>query len=387
MLPIKNIRRIISKATQQPTYALRAGWMRLLSFLSHRFLNGRSAPPETISLLLTYQCNLRCKMCGQWGERGSLKGLPPAETKVYMAVPIIERLIKEIKEFHPTITLFGGEPLLHPQWEVIVKRIKGAGLRCNMISNGVLLKKRAEEAVRLGLDEIIFSLDGPAEVHDVIRGAKGVFNRAMEGFQHLQKAKEKYGKKRPLVNINTVIWEENHTMLGDIVETAASFGAETITFHHLIFVNQGAFEETESITQTALTCSSPDWKGFVKDELPRIDPEMVIMQKRLIDKEKHSVSAFFYPNFTDDEIRAYYSSFEFLPSSYKRRCISPWMVAYVLPDGAVKPCLSLGYAIGNLQEAGFKEIWNGERAMGFRRLLKERGYFPVCPRCTEFCRF
>jgi MoaA/NifB/PqqE/SkfB family radical SAM enzyme len=387
MLPFKNIRRIIAKATQQPTYALRAGLMRLLSSLSYRFFDGRSAPPETISLLLTYQCNLRCKMCGQWGERGSLKGLPPAETKKYMEMPIIERLINEIKGFHPTITLFGGEPLLHPQWDAIVTRIKGAGLRCNMISNGVLLNKRAEEAVRLGLDEIIFSLDGPAEVQDAIRGKKGVFKNALEGFQHLQAAKIKYGKKRPLVNVNSVIWEENHTMLGDIVKAAASFGAETITFHHLIFVDQGAFEETESITQAALTCSSPDWKGFVKDELPRIDPEMVIMQKRLIEKEKNSVPAFFYPNLTDDEIRAYYSSFEFLPSSYKRRCISPWMVAYVLPDGAVKPCLSLGYAMGNLQKATFKEIWNGERAMGFRRLLKERGYFPVCPRCTEFCRF
>jgi radical SAM protein with 4Fe4S-binding SPASM domain len=387
MLPIKNIKRIITKAFQQPTYALRAGWMRFLSSLSYRFLNGRSAPPETISLLLTYQCNLRCKMCGQWGERGSLKGLPPAETKVYMAVPIIERLIEEIKGFHPTITLFGGEPLLHPQWEVIVKRIKDAGLRCNMISNGVLLRKRAEDAVRLGLDEIIFSLDGPTEVHDVIRGGKGVFNRALEGFQHLQEAKEKYGKKRPLVNVNTVIWEENYTMLHDIVRQAERFGAETITFHHLIFADQGAFDETERILQSAFKCGSPDWAGFIRDELPRIDPDIIIKQKKMIEQRKNSVPAFFYPNLTEKEIRDYYTAFHFLPSSYKKRCLSPWMVAYVLPDGSVKPCLSLGYEMGNLQNAPFKEIWNGEQAIRFRRLLKECGYFPVCPRCTEFSRF
>jgi MoaA/NifB/PqqE/SkfB family radical SAM enzyme len=387
MVPIKNIRRIIVKASQQPTYALRAARMRLLSSLSHHFFNGRSTPPETISLLLTYQCNLRCQMCGQWGERGSLKGLPPSETKVYIEMPLIERLIDEIKGLHPTITLFGGEPLLHPQWEGVVGAIKGAGLRCNMITNGILLRKRADEAVRLGLDEVIFSLDGPAGVHDAIRGGEGVFNKALEGFQHLQAAKERYGKKRPLVNINTVIWEQNHALLGDIVKAAASFGAETITFHHLIFVDQGAFEETENITQAALNCSSPDWAGFIKDRLPRIDPEMIIEQKRMIERGKNAVPAFFYPNLTDDEIRAYYSSFDFLPTSYKRRCLSPWMVAYVLPDGAVKPCLSLGYVMGNLQEATFREIWNGARAMRFRRLLKERGYFPVCPRCTEFSRF
>jgi MoaA/NifB/PqqE/SkfB family radical SAM enzyme len=361
--------------------------MRVLSSLSYHLLNGRSTPPETVSLLLTYQCNLRCKMCGQWGERGSLKDLPSAVTRRYLELPLVERLIEEVKSFHPTITLFGGEPLLHPQWGGVVQRIKEAGLRCNMISNGILLKKRAEEAVQLGLDEIIFSLDGPASVHDAIRGRKGVFNRALEGFQHLQAAKERYGKKRPLVNVNTVIWEENHTMLSDIVEEAARFGAQTVTLHHLIFVDHGAFAETERITQAALACNSPDWAGFIQDELPDIDPALIIQQRREIEGGRSAVPAFFYPNFTDEEIRAYYSSFDFLPTSYKRRCLSPWMVAYVLPDGMVKPCLSLGYSMGNLHEASFRDIWNGERAVQFRRLLKERGYFPVCPRCTEFCRF
>jgi MoaA/NifB/PqqE/SkfB family radical SAM enzyme len=387
MLPFKNIRRIFAKASQQPVYALHAARMRLLSSLSYSFLKGKSAPPETISLLLTYRCNLHCKMCGQWGDRGSLKDLPSAVTRRHLELSLVERLIEEVRSFHPTITLFGGEPLLHPQWGEVVKRIKEAGLRCNMISNGILLKKKAEEAVQLGLDEIIFSLDGPAEVHDAIRGGKGVFRRALEGFQHLQAAKERYGKKRPTVNVNTVVWEENHTMLGDIVEEAARFKAQSVTFHHLIFVDQEAFAETERITQAALSCTSPDWGGFIRDKLPDIDPERIIEQRRLIERGKNTVPAFFYPNFTDEEIRAYYSSFDFLPTSYKRRCLSPWMVAYILPDGMIKPCLSLGYSMGNLHEAPFREIWNGEGAVQFRRLLKERSYFPVCPRCTEFCRF
>src|SRR4030042_4536711 len=117
MLPIKNIKRIIAKASQQPTYALHAARMRILSALSYRFRDGKSALPETISLLLTYRCNLHCRMCGQWGERGSLKSLLSVITRRYLELPLIERLIKEVKTFHPTITLFGGEPLLPPQWE------------------------------------------------------------------------------------------------------------------------------------------------------------------------------------------------------------------------------------------------------------------------------
>ncbi len=387
MSPLKHWKRIAAKASQQPAYAVRAALMRFLSFASYRLLNGKSAPPETISLLLTYRCNLRCTMCGQWGERGSLKDLPPSETKAYMELPLVAKLIEEVRGFHPTITLFGGEPLLHPGWKQIVETIKGAGLRCNMITNGTILTRWAEEAVRLGLDEIIFSLDGPDGVHDAIRGRKGVFRRALQGFQKLRKMKEKHGKKRPTVNVNTVIWEENQAMLDTIVDQAALFGAETITFHHLTFVDASAFQETERISQVALSCSSPDWAGFVRDELPRIDPDVIITQKRRIEQAQGPVPAFFYPNFTDEEILAYYGSFRFLPSSYQRRCLSPWMVAYLLPDGSVKPCLSLGYAMGNLRETPFRDIWNGERAVTFRRLVKERGYFPVCPRCTEFTRF
>ncbi|MDE2028621.1 MAG: hypothetical protein KGJ11_08775, partial [Candidatus Omnitrophica bacterium] len=33
--------------------------------------DGFSAPPITIAIRLTYQCNLRCLACGQWGEHGT----------------------------------------------------------------------------------------------------------------------------------------------------------------------------------------------------------------------------------------------------------------------------------------------------------------------------
>lgn len=42
-----------------------------------------------------------------------------------------------------------------------------------------------------------------------------------------------------------------------------------------------------------------------------------------------------YLNYTDKEIRDYYSGFE--STSYANRCVSLWMTAYIMPDGVVRP--------------------------------------------------
>ena len=74
-------------------------------------------------------------------------------------------------------------------------------------------------------------------------------------------------------------------------------------------------------------------------------------------------------------------------SSYKHRCISPWMVAYIFPDGSVRPCQSLNYVAGNVKEDTFKNICNNQKCLRFRRVTKENRLYLVCYRCTELYRF
>ena len=106
MIPRRNLRTAVTKAIRQPRYAARAFWQRARSFLNYRFRDGFSSYPETISLFLTYRCNLRCTMCGQWGIEGSSRKLAPEALKGELA-------IDDVKFYRPNITLFGGEPLLY----------------------------------------------------------------------------------------------------------------------------------------------------------------------------------------------------------------------------------------------------------------------------------
>ena len=387
MIPRRNLARNIKKAFQQPGYATGVFLKRFKSYMTYLLGKGYSAPPETLSLFLTYRCNLQCKMCGQWGRVGSSRNYAPEILKEQLSLKEIENLLSDVKSFKPNITLFGGEPLLYKEWPEVVRMVKEKGMRCNIITNGVLLNDHAEKMVELGVDEIIFSLDGPQDVHDQIRGTPGTYEKAMRGFKKILDLKRGKGLKKPLVNVSTAVFETNYERLDEVIHSAEEMGASSITFHHLIFIGRETYESHDRIFQGHFSCSSHDWTGFIREHPPNIIPDRLIQVLKIIRSKKTDLDLSVYPNYTDDEIKRYYATFHFLPESYRRRCLSPWIVAYIFPDGSVRPCQSLNFVMGNTKEAPFKSIWNSKGALKFRGVLKEEEYFPVCPHCTEFYRY
>jgi radical SAM protein with 4Fe4S-binding SPASM domain len=326
-------------------------------------------------------------MCGQWGETGSSKYYTKEILGQKLGISELRMLIDDVSLFKPTITLFGGEPLLHEDWDELVACIKEKGLRCNMITNGTLLDRHAEEVVSSGLDEIILSLDGPEEIHDMIRGKPGTFKKLAQGVEKTQELKLLKGQGRPIFNINSTIFDCNYKNMEEIIGVAVSFGAKNLSFHHLIFLSEHTYNEHCRVFSQLFDTTSFDWAGFVEEQLPNIDVDYLIGEIRRIKGNQYDIPVSFYPNLTDEEVRSYYSSFDFSPVSYPHRCLSPWMVAYVFPDGSVRPCLSLNYSAGNIKEDSFCDIWNNHHYMRFRSIVKQCKAFPVCTRCTEYYRF
>ena len=387
MISRRNIVRLCRKALADPSYAIRALRQRWRAHCSYRRGDGRSAPPETVSLFLTFRCNLRCRMCGQWGPAGSAKGYSPEMLQSRLARDEIRRLLDDVRPHRPNITLFGGEPMLHPEFATIVEDVKAAGLRCNVITNATLLERSAERLVELGLDEIIFSLDGPREVHDEIRGVPGTFDKAMAGFEKLLAAKRVRRTKRPHVNVTSVVFESGYERLPELIPLAEQLDADSLTVHHLIFYDRATYDRHNEFFEREFGTHCHDWEGFVVDELPAIDPEQVIAIRNDMLAARSRVAVSFYPNLTKSEIRAWYGGFDFEPSSYSGRCESPWMAAYIFPDGGVRPFHSMNFVAGNIRESSFTQIWNNDAYRRYRRAVKQRGRFPICARCTELYRF
>ncbi|MCP4650988.1 MAG: radical SAM protein [PVC group bacterium] len=384
MIPWRNFRRFGQKVLKQPGYAFAVAAKRIKAYLAYARSDGRSSMPEAITLFLTHRCNLRCKMCGQWGESGVTKTMADALVKEELAFDELKKMIDDVSVFKPSLTLFGGEPLLYSQCIPLIEYIKKNKMHCLMISNGSMLKNFAEKLVDAGLDELNLSLDGDQQLHDQIRGMPELFEKITSGLKLMNQYKKQKGKNKPLINLQCTITKYNYHHLEKLTEVAKEVGANSLTYHNLIFVGDDLLKKQEAYDQM-LKCSSKEWEGFVIE--PEIDPEQLYKKIQYVLSKKYDFNVDFYPNLSLQGLKEYYQNPSYLPSEYPGRCLSPWVVSYVFPDGEVRPCLNCSYSFGNVKNSSFSRIWNNEDARLYRTTLKKNKIFPVCIRCTELYRY
>ena len=384
LIPYRNAKRFLRKALLQPGYALRILGKRSQALARHTLGLDFAAAPEAVTIFLTHKCNLRCVMCGQWGEGGVTRQDHSGLVNEELSADELKKIVKGLSAFSPAVTLFGGEPLLHPACIELIRQIKSAGMHCVLITNGSLLSARAQEVVSSGLDELNVSLDGGRDLHDRIRGLPGVFEKITAGIAEVQRFKKETGSARPLLNLQCTINKYNYAHLEQMTQVALDTGADSLTFHNLIFLDKAVLGKQKEIDLT-LGSSSKDWGGFEIE--PGIDSAALDAKIKEIRSKKYPFAVDFYPNFSSAQRKAYYEDNCFIPTEYPFRCLSPWLVAYIFPDGSVRPCLNSSYSFGNASSGPFMKAWNSPEARRFRRLLFERKAFPACVRCTELYRY
>jgi MoaA/NifB/PqqE/SkfB family radical SAM enzyme len=106
--------------------------------------------PIAAQLIVTRRCNLACAYCTEFDHASA-----PVPT------PVLLRRVDRLAELGTSIiTLSGGEPLLHPDADAIVARIRARGAMATLITNGFLLTAdRIRRLNRAGLDYLQVSID------------------------------------------------------------------------------------------------------------------------------------------------------------------------------------------------------------------------------------
>jgi len=124
--------------------------------------------PLLVNIEPTHRCNLDCVYCDKVDPKS-----PQMETSAAL------NLLDQLAQLGTLSVCFdGGEPLVHPGIDQLVRRAKTHGMRVAMSTNGMLLPRKPR--VLDNVDVVKISIDGPAHVHDRGRG-QGSFEKSMAG--------------------------------------------------------------------------------------------------------------------------------------------------------------------------------------------------------------
>src|SRR5215475_548386 len=162
---------------------LRLGWREL-----RMIARGMASTRHVLlaHIIPTRRCNLACTYCNEFDD---------------FSAPIpIDEMVRRIDRLGylktAIVTISGGEPLLHPEIETIIQRIRHHGMIAGIITNGYLLTPKKIQALNdSGLEHLQISIDN-IQPDDVSKKSLRVLDRKLE---HLAEFAEF------AVNINSVI--------------------------------------------------------------------------------------------------------------------------------------------------------------------------------------
>ncbi len=340
--------------------------------------DGRAGEPVLLQMKLTNRCNMRCKMCGQWGETGFHKeGIGRQSLDPALAL----RLLDDAAASGSAMTLWGGEPLLYPQLERVMMRAAELEVPLSLITNGLVLSRHADLIIRSGLKDLFVSIDGTAEIHDRMRGLPGAYERVVQGMQDVQRAREAAGRSVPKLHILTTITEDNYLALEELYDALADMDLEIASVSSSL--RWWTDEETGRAYQAFMTSQlgveeASSWRGFACGP-PPIDTDQLAAVLARARKKRRPFKMVFHPRIKPQELGPFFTD---LSQTFGRGiCHAPWTYALLLPDGELTFCPDFpDYSIGNLAQARVPELWNGARAIAFRKLMLQR-LLPICSRC------
>jgi hopanoid biosynthesis associated radical SAM protein HpnH len=153
--------------------------VRLGSYLLRQRLAGREKFPLLVELEPLFACNLKCAGCGKIQHPASvLKQRMPVEE----AVGAIE------ESGAPMVSIAGGEPLMHPQIDEIVRQLLARKKIVFLCTNAMLLPKHLHRFTPHRDFAWMVHIDGLRERHDASVCKDGVFDQAVAAIRQAQAA-------------------------------------------------------------------------------------------------------------------------------------------------------------------------------------------------------
>jgi MoaA/NifB/PqqE/SkfB family radical SAM enzyme len=199
------------------------GWRWLGTSLS-RVAKKPLVGPTLGTLVVTYRCDLRCRVCDlpHRARRRRIAGREELDTAG------LEQVLRDMRSLSVAgVGITGGEPMLRSDTPRLLAFGTRLGLHMHLNTDGFRVADAAMDLVRTGMKSANISLDGAtAEEHDRARGRPGAFETARSGLAALRRARG--GRSSPKLTAVTVLTAANLHRIGAVAESALSAGADRL---------------------------------------------------------------------------------------------------------------------------------------------------------------
>lgn len=290
--------------------------------------------PTDVSIITTYRCQMRCKMCDIW------------ENPTRSAEEITPQDLEMLPNFK-FVNITGGEPFVRKDLEDIIEVMYGKTDRIVISTSGWHTKKILKLAERFPNIGVRVSIEGLPIMNDDLRGREGGFDRGLRTLLELKRMGIKdigFGQ--------TVSNKNSHDLL-PLYELSKSMGMEfaTATFHNSFYFHKSDNEVSN--------------KDEVIENFDRLIQELM--------REKNP-KAWFRAFFNLGLINYIRGEKRMLP------CQAGTSNFFIEPNGDVFPCNGLEERywkqdMGNIRDYdNFEDLWFSDQAMRVRELVR------TCPK-------
>ena len=349
-------------ATVEPSDALR--YSRHSGQLPSHLLQFSKDKKPVVVWNMTQRCNLKCVHCYARSEDLSYENELNHEQSLAM--------IDDLAAFGVPVLLFsGGEPLTHPRLVEYAQYAVKKGMRAVISTNGTLItKEKAKILKEIGLSYVGISLDGLEETHDLFRGVKGSYKKAIAAIENCKEAGIKVG-------LRFTINKRNVKDIPGIFDLLEEKNIPRACFYHLVYSGRGSEIAKEDLSHEETRKVLDLIMERTRDLHDRLLP------KEILTVDNHADGPYVYQRLLDEDPERAAEVLELLEMNEGNNsgrgigCIS-W-------DGEVHPDqFWREKSLGNIKDKPFSEIWTNVDN-DFLMKLKDKKHY-VKGRCAG-CRW
>lgn len=313
---------------------------------------------ELVHFQLTKNCNLRCWFCGQWGKNGFFADTSGQAMQYADWVKVVRSLVeyRDRTGIIPSVMLWGGEPLMYPQFDDIARLLHREGFPLGMITNGTQIHLHADVCNEC-FEKIYFSVDGNREIHDSIRG-NGVFDTIIRNRKLLTNPKLK-------IILMSVLTDAIQADLEGHIKAMEVFCPDELILQEMIGLSESEIGDYKDWMKTAFQKEATDIDGWLCEKEPQ--SALWIMNKLPQWNERAPFKVSYLPHGQ---------------ATGKAYCLSPWRHAHIAWNGNVLFCTDFyDFSAGNVRDSSLLEIWENPVTEHYRREIMQ-GHCVTCEHCS-----